>query len=297
MPAAPRVSVLIPCYHSHTTLGACLAALKRQTMTSFEVVVVNSSQDAETGRVVQREMPEAVFSQCDKRLLPHAARNRAAAMASGEILVFTDPDCRLCPEALQLMVRAIESGHDPVGGAVEGEDADGWFLRGVHYCKFSWWLSGGWAEIRPDVPTAIVAYSRDLWLRVGPFMEEYFCGDTLLSYRLLELGCRPWFEPRIRVWHTHRCNLRGFLAERYQRGADFGRARWRFQSWSRARLALYLAAVPALPAVMAGRSLRYSAGSGRLLEALGALPLIFSGNAAWCLGEAVSHWRGLWRNS
>ena len=108
----PVVSILIPAYRSDDTLAECLAALRAQQFLDREVIVVNSSPGAATRRVVERHFPETIFEQAPGRLLPHAARNRAAALARGEILVFTDPDCRARPDWLERLVAAHRAGHE-----------------------------------------------------------------------------------------------------------------------------------------------------------------------------------------
>jgi GT2 family glycosyltransferase len=132
-----RISVLIPAYYSSETLADCLEALRRQDVTAeVEVIVVNSSPEAETRRIVAR-FPGVIFDQAPGRLLPHAARNRAAALAQGDLLVFTDPDCRARPGWLGHLLAAHAAGHGLVCGAIElGPTDDSWFARGVHLCTW-----------------------------------------------------------------------------------------------------------------------------------------------------------------
>jgi glycosyltransferase involved in cell wall biosynthesis len=290
----PRVSVLIPAYCSQETLPDCLNGLRRQSFTDFEIVLVNSSPEPETGDLVRGLFPEVRFEQSPVRLLPHAARNLAVRQTTGEILVFTDPDCRMHPEALARLVAAHDGGHPLVGGAIENASG-GWWELGVHLAKFAWWLPGGTPARRFDLPTAIVSYSRALWEQIGPFDEKCWCGDSMIVERVLRQRGVPWFEPAAIVHHHHVADWRAFLRERYVRGADYGANRPRHRAWSRLRIAAQLALAGALPIVMTARSLRYAASSRRLRDAILTLPVILAGNIAWCCGEAVSHAQLLWR--
>jgi glycosyltransferase involved in cell wall biosynthesis len=291
----PRVSVIIPTYFSQGTLAECLTGLREQSFDDFEIVIVNSSPELETRDMVRGRFPEVRFEQSPIRLLPHEARNRAAGLASGDILVFTDPDCRMHREALARLVAAHDDGHPLVGGAIENAHGGAW-ERGVHFAKFAWWLPGGNARKRADLPTAIVSYSRALWEKVGPFDEGCWCADSMCVERFLRQQGVPWFEPGAIVYHHHVTDAPAFLRERYHRGADYGANRPQHRGWSRLRIAAQLALVPVLPTVMTARSVRYAASSGRLGDAVLTLPVILAGNIAWCGGEAVSHAKLLWRH-
>ena len=286
----PRVSVIIPAYYSADTLPRCLAGLRGQRFRDFEVVLVNSSPEPATADLVRRDFPEVRFEQSPVRLLPHAARNAGVRLATGEILVFTDPDCYMHPDTLERLVAAQESGRPLVGGAIENAGG-GWWELGVHLAKFAWWLPGSRSAPRPDIPTAIAAYSRSIWNEIGPFEDKSWCGDSMFVQRFIRKRGVAWFEPAAIVDHRHLADVRGFFRERYARGLDYGKGRTAQHRWSRFRIALQLAAFPLLPLLMTARSLRYAASSGRLGDAFLTLPIILAGNTAWGLGEAVTHAR------
>ena len=130
----PRVSVVIPSWFSAPTLPATLTSLRAQTL-PHEVVVVDSSPDQSAAHVVQG-FPEVLFHHSPQRLLPHAARNLGVTLASGEILVFTDPDAESGPDWLAKLVAALDRrGHMVYGGVATA--GRGWLDLGIHLCKFS----------------------------------------------------------------------------------------------------------------------------------------------------------------
>jgi glycosyltransferase involved in cell wall biosynthesis len=290
----PRVSVIIPAFYSTETLPRCLAGLRKQRFRDFEVVLVNSSPETATGDLIHRDFPEVRFEQSPVRLLPHAARNVAVRLAQGEILVFTDPDCYMHPDPIEQLVAAQESGHLLVGGAIENADG-GWWELGVHLAKFAWWLPGGRPATRPDLPTAIAAYSRSVWNQVGPFDENSWCGDSMIVRRFISNQGVAWFEPTAIVDHHHLSGAREFFQERYTRGVDYGKNRSKHSRWSRFRIGLQLASFPLLPFLMTARSLYYAASSGRIGDAIFTFPIILAANTAWCLGEAGAHATLLWQ--
>jgi len=166
--ATPRVSIVISAFHSDTTIADCLQSLRGQTFRDFEVIVVNSSPEERTRLIVEERFSEVRFEQAPARLLPHAARNRGVERARGELLVFTDPDCRARPDWLERLVQSLDAGHRLVCGAIELSET-GWFARGVHLCKYSFRLSGLSGGPSSVAGTANAGCSRDLWNAVGPF--------------------------------------------------------------------------------------------------------------------------------
>jgi glycosyltransferase involved in cell wall biosynthesis len=289
-----KVSVIIPAWNSHETIGACLESLSRQTFRDFEVIVVDSSQNSETAEVVKR-FPEVRLERSPMRLLPHPARNLGVRLAQGSILVFSDPDCVMLPDWLQHLVAAADAGHALVGGSI-GSVSTGWFSGGVHLCKFAWWLPGGPRANRPEFATANVSYSRGTFERFGPF-PEVWCGDSMLSRRVVASGIQPLFEPHAKVLHDHRTGWRGFLRERFARGYDYGRVRPQTKNWPRSRLLAYALGWPVICCVMLFRAARYAHESGQLGSFAWCFPVIASGNAVWAWGESRAHWNSAWRRS
>ena len=287
---APAASVIIPAYHSDATIGTCLEALRRQTVAAAEVIVVNSSTSDRTGEIVSKGFPEVRYVESRERLLPHAARNRGAELAHGDVLVFTDPDCRAAPDWLERLLEAQAAGHEVVVGSMGVADR-GRLARGVHLAKFWPLLPGLEPGPRWIAPTANVAYSRRIWEAVGPFDGTTFVSDGLLSWQAARHGQEPWFEPRARVDHRHGGDVASLWRERRTRGEEFARLRMSYEAWSRARAAAHALLFPALPALVLARSAAAARQAGRRREWLVTLPTQIVGQAGWSAGEAVAHAR------
>jgi GT2 family glycosyltransferase len=281
----PRASVIIPAYHSDETIRACLESLRRQTWHDFETIVINSSPEDRTRRIVTEGFPEVAFEQSERRLFPHAARNRGVARASGQLLVFTDPDCVMRPDWLERLVTAVDAGREIVGGGM-GLGSTDWLEQGVHLCKFSWILPGLAPGPRWILPTANVCYTRGAWDLVGPFDGDLFAGDALICWRAAAKGLLPWFEPAAVVEHLHQMSLASLWRERLMRGREFGAARASFEDWRRLRAAVRIVAAPALLAIVLARAGRDAARCGWGREFIKTLPVQFIGQLAWILGES-----------
>jgi GT2 family glycosyltransferase len=274
-----RVSVVMPSYCRERTIGRSLEALGRQTFPDYETIVVDSSPDDATAEIV-RAFPEVRLERSERRLSAHEARNRGAAAARGDLIVFTDPDCAGRPDWLARLVAAYERQGGLVGGAIESAGR-GRRERGIHRCKFGSWEAGTAPGVRHMLPTANVLMDRRVWEEVGPFTLLGWSGDTELCWRAREGGHRLAFDPTAVVDHHHEPGLRDFCRERFERGSAFAAMRARAEGWSPMRAAIALIALPVVPFVLLVRGLRDGA--------LDTLAVQLLGHTAWALGEGRAH--------
>ena len=283
---APRLSVVIPAYYSSSTIAISLAALRRQIYRDFEAVVVNSSQEEDTARVVRGRYPEVTFIQSPVRLLPHAARNAGIERARGELLVFTDPDCEAAPDWLATLAEAYDAGVKAMVGAM-GLAGDSWMEKGIHLLKFHWLLPGLERAEKYCAPTANAAYSRTLYEKIGPFNGEVFAGDGIMSWRAAQQGHPPVFVPKAVVRHRHDNSLVELCLQRYRRGKEYALVRTRHMG--EPSLSTWLSLLVSWAAigwviVRAGKD-AFRAGWGGAF--LSTLPIQLAGHWAWAWGESV----------
>src|SRR5690242_19491312 len=112
----PRASVIIPAYNAVRTLPATLTALRAQTYPAdrLEVIVVDDGSTDATAEVAAAGGAR-VLRQANAG--PAAARNRGAAAASGDFVLFTDADCEPIPTWVERMVAPFA---DPAVVGVKG---------------------------------------------------------------------------------------------------------------------------------------------------------------------------------
>jgi len=122
-------SVVVPTFQRPEGLARCLEALATQELPRdrFEVVVVDDGSPNPPREIVAR-----FASALDVRLIeqanagPAAARNAGAAAARGELLAFTDDDCRPDPHWLRALDEMVARHPGcAVGGRVENVFGDG----------------------------------------------------------------------------------------------------------------------------------------------------------------------------
>ena len=125
-----RVSILVPAHNEEATLGQTLAHT-REHVRADELLVANVSSTDHTGEIAGR-YARVLTLNCTRG----AALNRAAALATGDVLLFLHADTLLPPQSTTLIEAALM---DPavVGGAFRLRlDDPGWLAglvsRGVN---------------------------------------------------------------------------------------------------------------------------------------------------------------------
>jgi len=292
MAAAQTIaSIVVPAYQSHETIRASLSSILAQRRQDFELIVVDSSADDRSARIVRESFPTVRYIRSTNRLLPHEARNRGAAVAAGQVLVFTDPDCIAEPDWLERLLAHHDAGCRIVGGSIGS--LPGLWNRSVHFTKYPWWDPMSRGGLRPEIPSGNFSIARAVFETVQGFRGKYFAGDSEICWRARAAGHEIVFDPAAIVTHLDHARLGVFSRERLSRGRDFARIRLRTQQWSRRRCLAYLLAAPALPFVMTVRSGKYAVRGRYLLRWLPTAPIQFLGNCLWCGGEAVEHLKSI----
>jgi glycosyltransferase involved in cell wall biosynthesis len=110
----PQVSVVIPLFNKAKSVGATVSSVLAQTISDFEVVIINDGSTDGSGDVVRRVNDSRV------RLIEQvngggsAARNRGIAEARSELIAFIDADDLWMPHflktVLDLRARFPEAG-------------------------------------------------------------------------------------------------------------------------------------------------------------------------------------------
>ena len=290
--SAPRVSVIMPAYNSDETVAASLTALRAQTFRDFETIIIDSSPNDRTRRIVCDQFPEVRIDRSPQRLLPQHARNRGVELAQGDLFVFTDPDCRADPDWLARLIAAFDGGHSIVSGSMTVASAR-WLDWGVHLSKFYWLLPGLPAGPCATVCTANAAYARAAFEDIGPFDGSVCIGDALLSWRARAAGLMPWFEPRAIVEHCHEHGFARYVREFFHRGRECVVVLGELERWGTSQMAVRALGFPIVAGVELGRIAANAVRTGLVRDWLATLPAQIAFKTAWAAGESVAAWSWL----
>lgn len=98
----PAVSVVIPAYNCGRYIPDALESILRQTISGFEIIVIDDgSTDGTEQAVASFRGENRIRYYRQSNLGPGAARNRGIAQARADIIAFLDADDILEPESLQ----------------------------------------------------------------------------------------------------------------------------------------------------------------------------------------------------
>jgi GT2 family glycosyltransferase len=203
------VSVIIPARDAGRSLGACLDAVAAQTAApAHEVIVVDDASVDHTAQLV-RSHPAVTHVVAGPGHGSYAARNAALALATGELLAFTDADCVPDPGWLAAGVDAIERGADLAGGGVvpvaAGGPPNAWerYDRAVYLRQDELVRDEGFAA------TANLFVRREVIDDLGGFDASLRSGgDYEFGRRATAAGYRLVYAPEASVVHRPRASLR-----------------------------------------------------------------------------------------
>ncbi|MGH6885065.1 MAG: glycosyltransferase family 2 protein, partial [Geminicoccales bacterium] len=183
----PEISVVVPTRGRETRLAFALESLAGQTLARerFEVIVVRDRDAVGPLAPIPEGLRARYLTQAEVSG-PTVKRNRGWRAAEGDLVAFTDDDCRASPGWLAALVGASDGDTTFLQGCTE-PDPDELHLTGGFARTQRVDSATGWYE------TCNMAYPRALLARLGGFDEAFDFGgeDTDLAYRAIEAGAAP----------------------------------------------------------------------------------------------------------
>jgi glycosyltransferase involved in cell wall biosynthesis len=190
--AVPCVSVVVPAFNRAHCLGAALRSVFAQTLTDFEVVVVDDGSTDNTVEVA-KSFGDRVRVLSQKNSGAGAARNAGVAAARGKWIAFQDSDDEWCPQKLERQLAVLQK-HGGVWCATLAVDADGKPLG--HFARprdreveanvsFSSTEALRWVDglAHPAIQSMLI--EKTLVEKAGPFDEKLFAAeDTEFIFRV-----------------------------------------------------------------------------------------------------------------
>lgn len=210
----PSVSVVVASYNGGETLRGCLDSLAGLDYPDYEVILVDDGSTDHTPKLC-RAYPTVKTIRQDNQGLS-SARNAGITAARGEIVAFTDADCRVDPAWLRYLVNdLLESGAAGIGGHNLLPPDDSPVAAAVMAAP------GGPVHVMitdeeaEHVPGCNMAFYRRVLTEVGGFDPVFRkAGDDVdICWRLQQRGYHLAFSPGGFVWHYRRSTVRAYLRQ------------------------------------------------------------------------------------
>jgi O-antigen biosynthesis protein len=250
LPRTPKVSVVVASYNGGRTLPHCLESLRHLNYPDYEVILVDDGSTDNTPGIVKNFPEVRTLRQANMGL--SVARNAGIDAAQGEIVAFTDSDCRADEDWLYYMVGdMLRDGFIAMGGHnfLPPDDSP---VAAVVMAS-----PGGPAHVllsdrdAEHVPGCNMAFYKRVLNEIGGFDPIFRkAGDDVdVCWRVLESGNRIGFSHAGFVWHYRRSTLKAYLQQQSGYGeaeamlakkhpeyfTPLGRSIWRGRIYSECR--------------------------------------------------------------
>jgi N-acetylglucosaminyl-diphospho-decaprenol L-rhamnosyltransferase len=213
---SPQVSIVVVVYESGPTLAQCLAAVRAQRFTDYELILVDNASSDRTAQAAATADPAIRLIENAENLGFAAAVNQGAKAARGRWLALLNPDAFAEPDWLAQLVTASQAHpgvHSFTSRQLMAEDPTkldglgdvmalaGYPFRGGYTHPNPGHLEPGWVF---SACGGAMLVERDLFLRLGGFDERLFCycEDVDLGYRLRLVGEPTLLVPDAVVRHV-----------------------------------------------------------------------------------------------
>jgi GT2 family glycosyltransferase len=218
--STPAVSVVIAAYNAASTLRTCLASLEELRYPDYEVVLVDDGSTDAT-RAIAADFPTVRLIVHPQNLGLSVARNSGIVASRGEIIAFTDADCRVDPDWLHHLVADLQRGDFAgIGGPNLLPPDDSCVASAVMVSP------GGPAQVMlterlaEHIPGCNMAFYRWALEDIGGFDPVFRrAGDDVdVCWRLQQRGLRLGFSFAGFVWHYRRSTVGAYLRQQYGYG-------------------------------------------------------------------------------
>ncbi len=203
----PLVSIIVPACNEAETIAPALATLLAQDYGRLEIIVVNDRSTDGTGEILRemqqrhpgrliilgiRELPQGWLGK-------HHALHCGAALAKGEILLFTDADIHMAPTTVARAVHRLEQAGLDHLCLIFKNKAKGWLLNSLIldagtglFLLFKPWLAGNPRSKRFMGVGAFNMVRRQAYEQVGGHVaiKTHPIDDLMLGKIIKEAGLR-----------------------------------------------------------------------------------------------------------
>lgn len=211
-----KVAVVIPNYNGIQYLETCFNALREQTFSDFQIILVDNGSGDGSLELVRKSYPEVQILPLPENLGFCRAVNEGIRRAEAEYVILLNNDTQVFPdfvEQLYLGIRSHEKAFSAGAMMIQAHDHGKLDAAGDFYSAFGWAFARGKGKspggfTRPCRVFAVCAgaaiYRMEVLRKIGLFDEEHFAylEDVDIGYRARLYGYENWYCPEAKVYHV-----------------------------------------------------------------------------------------------
>ena len=211
-----EVSVIIPNFNGIAFLDSVLASLEGQTLSNFEVILVDNGSTDGSCSFVTANYPWVHLIELSENFGFCGAVNAGIRAAKAPYVLLLNNDTEVKEDFVEEMLAAIRRHKNAFScGArmVQYHDRDRLDDVGNYYCALGWSFARGRGkdihayETEDKIFSACAGaaiYRKKIIEKIGYFDEEHFAylEDTDIGYRARIYGYENWYAPKAIVYHV-----------------------------------------------------------------------------------------------
>ena len=211
-----EVSVVIPNFNGIAFLDSVLASLEGQTLSNFEVILVDNGSTDGSCSFVTANYPWVHLIELSENFGFCGAVNAGIRAAKAPYVLLLNNDTEVKEDFVEEMRAAIRRHKNAFScGArmVQYHDRDRLDDVGNYYCALGWSFARGRGkdihayETEDKIFSACAGaaiYRKKIIEKIGYFDEEHFAylEDTDIGYRARIYGYENWYAPKAIVYHV-----------------------------------------------------------------------------------------------
>lgn len=223
------LSICIVNWNVKELLKACLQSIFKNTKDiSFEVIVVDNNSSDDSIQMIKADFPQVTLIENNANAGFTRANNQAIRISQGRYIMLLNPDTEVIDNALNKMVRSMESRRDCGALGCKLLNTDGSLQRScrtfpslevMFYSAFfldslfpksrifgkyfmTWWDFSDFREVDQPMGSALMI-KKEVLDKVGLFDENIFIwfDEVDLCYRIKKAGWKIYFTPEVQIKH------------------------------------------------------------------------------------------------
>ncbi len=220
-----KYSIIVPVYNRPDEADELLKSLTSQTVSDFEVIIVEDGSSILCKDVVDNYNGTLdIHYYAKNNSGPGQSRNYGAERSNGEYLLILDSDVVLPENYLKAVDDELtREPADAFGGPDRANSSFTDIQKAIGYSMTSFFttggIRGGKKKMDKFYPRSFnMGIRRDIYEKLGGFSKMRFGEDIDLSIRIFKEGYKCRLFPEAWVWHKRRTDFRKFFRQVFNSG-------------------------------------------------------------------------------